>query len=112
LPDTCDALSIEIDSGGPADGSYLTITELTSQCALLTDDTPFAAGGTGGLQELEVEIEYGIDRVQYLSGETVVEISSTLDDARLDAVVATLAPIDRDTLAHMAAAAEPSPDEP
>jgi len=82
---------------------YLDLSLTTRACAETEDDTPFAPGAYGDLLVRHDDI--GL--VQVLVGETVVEVDTSLGDAELAAVLASLQPFDLDAeLARVAAEAE------
>lgn len=93
----CDAVELDWDdwSDESEEGTYLWLLERPLDCALAADATPFQPGGPGGLPSRPGTI-FGTVEVQV--GETAVAIDATLEGAELDAVLATLAPVDAQTL--------------
>jgi hypothetical protein len=87
------------------DAGYLYLTLRTAECAKSKSPEPFEPGGTGGLDERRDEL----DLREVLVGDTAVEVDTSLTDDELDAVLASLAPVDVETLITAAAAPVPEP---
>jgi hypothetical protein len=77
------------------DSDYFSIRLRALDCALAEDPTPFLPGGPAGLPS-RTRTDDPFVEVQV--GETAVIINTSLTGPDLDALVATLAPADVDTL--------------
>lgn len=94
--DDCDLVDVSYDI--PPQG-YVALMEMTLDCALAVDDSPFAPGGLGGHPSRTTEA--GLLQVRV--GDTVVEVEGTLRESALDALLRTLTPVDVETLIERAA---------
>ena len=91
-----DCEAIELDWDAMTDeGDYFWVVERPLDCALAADPRPFEPGGPGGLPSRS-GAEFGEVEVQV--GDTAVEVDSTLDAAERDAIIASLAATDVETL--------------
>jgi hypothetical protein len=82
------------------DEDYFSITLRSLDCALAEDPTPFRPGGPGGLPS---RIPEGHEHTEVQVGETAVNITTSLPGDTLDAVAATLTPVDVETVLEAAA---------
>jgi hypothetical protein len=80
------------------DTSYIWITLTSVECSLSEDPTPFAPGGPAGLPSRTDD--YGMVQVQV--GDTAVLIDTTLSDEELAPILATLTPVDVETVIEAA----------
>lgn len=114
-PADCDVLDVSYDepisdealeaiedgagSFGPELG-YVWLYQTTLDCALALDDTPFVPGGPGGLPHRSP----GFAPEQVLVGDTAVEVDADLPPDQLEALIASLAVVDVETLVAVASA--------
>jgi hypothetical protein len=103
----CEAVGLDWDEeapGGPIDESdepgYLYIVLRSAECAEEAYSEPFEPGGPGGFPIRQNEY----DLTEVLVGDTAVELDSSLSDDELDAVIASLAPTDVETIIDAAPA--------
>lgn len=105
-PDSADVRD-DADAGS-TDGAttdYVATWQRHVDCALDEEPTPFRSGGPGGFPSRTDPNVPG--QVEVLVGDTAVAIDSNLPDAERDALIASLAPVDVETL--IAAASERPP---
>ena len=89
--------STAVDPPPPDDGGAdpnVRLFQMSPACALATADEPFVPGGPGGRPSRVC----CFGALQVLVGETVVEIGMSWEDADLDELVRSLAPVDPDAL--------------
>jgi hypothetical protein len=92
IDDDCEAVELDWDVMSMSDYSdYVWLYERPLDCALASDSTPFEPGGPGGLPSRPAEW-FGSVEVQV--GDTAVAIDSTFGGDELDALAATLVPVD------------------
>lgn len=106
----CTVVEVDWDESLPSGASeeewdeagYLYLWLMTDDCALRAQQTPFEPGGPGGLPSRQNEF-YMMLEVQM--GDTVVQVDTSLDEAELDPILASLAPADVEALIDEAKAA-------
>jgi hypothetical protein len=102
-PDACVALQLRWFAKDSED--YVETWQRHVDCALDEDPTPFRSGRAGGFpRRTDPDLPGQVD---VLVGDTAVEVDTNLPDAERDALIASLAPVDVETL--IAAASERPP---
>lgn len=95
----------DLDDGSTYENDYFSTLLTPVDCALDEDPTPFQPGGPGGLPSRTDPNLAG--QVEVLMGDTTVAVDSSFPVAERDAIIATLAPVDVETL--IASASERPP---